>query len=236
MNYRFAGLTVDLAPAFSLLRDRAEKYRAVGSAVPDITIRIPEDMLRRCCTATPALTREECEYMLAGSAFYRRLLDFDGVLLHASAVERSGRAYLFSADSGVGKSTHAALWLREFSDAAILNDDKPALRLIGDIPFCCGTPFSGKEDLSTDRAVPVAGIAFLTCGAVNTIERIPPSVSLPLFLRQTIRDLSAERAERLVKVTDRILCRVPAWSLVCNTKPEAAHLSFNTMSAAVHTE
>ena len=40
-------------------------------------------------------------------------------------------AYVFSADSGTGKSTHTQLWLEHFGDRAyILNDDKPAIRLI----------------------------------------------------------------------------------------------------------
>ena len=49
-------------------------------------------------------------------------------MLHSSAVVADGKAYLFTADSGTGKSTHTQLWPRMFGDRAyILNDDKPAL-------------------------------------------------------------------------------------------------------------
>ena len=37
--------------------------------------------------------------------FYDKLLDFGGMMLHSSAVAVGGYAYLFSADSGVGKSS-----------------------------------------------------------------------------------------------------------------------------------
>ncbi|MEI3232941.1 MAG: hypothetical protein V8S33_00430 [Intestinibacter bartlettii] len=42
-----------------------------------------------------------------------------------------GNAYLFSAHSGTGKSTHTSLWLDHFKDRAlIINDDKPCIREI----------------------------------------------------------------------------------------------------------
>ena len=50
------------------------------------------------------------EYIISGRRFYKALVNFNGFMLHASAVVYNGKAYLFSADSGVGKSTHTALW------------------------------------------------------------------------------------------------------------------------------
>ena len=56
------------------------------------------------------LTLEECEYIFVGLEFYRKLLLQGGMMIHASAVEVDGRVYLFSADSGTGKSTHTKQW------------------------------------------------------------------------------------------------------------------------------
>ena len=63
------------------------------------------------------------------SPFYD-LLKNHGFMLHASAVEVDGKAYLFSASSGTGKSTHTKLWQEYFGydKALIINDDKPALK------------------------------------------------------------------------------------------------------------
>ena len=83
--------------------------------------------------------------MWVGEAFYARLLQYDGMLLHASCVEKDGKAYLFSAKSGTGKSTHTHLWLRAFPDSRIINDDKPAVRRMDGTFYACGTPFSGKN-------------------------------------------------------------------------------------------
>lgn len=96
----------------------------------------------------PEMNRDDWYYMLTGSDFYTQLLKFRGILLHSSCVVVDGAAYAFSADSGTGKSTHTALWLKHFGNRAyMLNDDKPAIRLVGDRVYACGTP--GAENMIT---------------------------------------------------------------------------------------
>ncbi len=229
MNYSFAGLTVDMEPKFEMLGSRAEKYRS-GEVEADITIRIPDKVFSDFCEENPHLTPAECEYLIAGSAFYHHLVDFGGIMLHSSAVAYKGEAYLFSANSGTGKSTHTSLWLKEFGeDAVIINDDKPALRIIDGKIMCCGTPFSGKHDISENRLYPVKGIAFITRGEKNSITPIPPSVSLPLFMEQTVRSFGMARADRFLSLLSEILTRVPVHSLTCNMDPEAAHVALKGM-------
>lgn len=230
MNYSFAGLTVDMEPIYDMLRSRAEKYIADSDLPADITIRIPEKVLSDFCVENSNLTPAECEYLLAGSAFYHRLVDYDGIMLHSSAVAYKGEAYLFSADSGTGKSTHTTLWLKEFgNDAVIINDDKPAIRIIEGKIMCCGTPFSGKHDISENRLYPVKGIAFIERAETNSISRIAPFTSLPLIMQQTVRGFSEARGERFLSLLSDILTRVPVYSLKCNMDPEAAHVSLDGM-------
>ena len=74
----------------------------------------------------------ESEYYCSAYRFYTQLVDFSGLMLHSSAVIMDGRAYLFSAPSGTGKSTHTQLWLDVFGDrATILNDDHSPNSLSG---------------------------------------------------------------------------------------------------------
>ena len=61
---------------------------------------------------------EYAAYMNSGSQFYRELLKFSGFMLHSSAIEYEGRAYLFSGPSGRGKSTHTRLWQSLFGESA----------------------------------------------------------------------------------------------------------------------
>ncbi|MBQ2733050.1 MAG: hypothetical protein IJF74_02745 [Clostridia bacterium] len=231
MNYQFAGLTVDMEPMLEMLRSRSKKYLADNSLPADIKIRIPEKVFADFCEENPQLTPEECEYLMTGSVFYHHLVDHGGIMLHASAVAYKGEAYLFSADSGTGKSTHTSLWLKEFgADAVIINDDKPALRIIDGEIMCCGTPFSGKHDISENRLYPVKGIAFIERAEKNSISAIPPYTSLPLIMQQTVHNFSEKRGERFLALLSDILTRVPVYSLKCNMDPEAAHVSLNGMN------
>lgn len=44
-------------------------------------------------------------------------------------LEIDGKAYMFSAPSGTGKSTHAKLWRDCFGDrVTMINDDKPLIK------------------------------------------------------------------------------------------------------------
>ena len=62
-------------------------------------------------------------------AFSQAALKYGCISIHSSAVVLGGRAFLFLGSSGTGKSTHSALWLKNFPGARLLNDDNPALRL-----------------------------------------------------------------------------------------------------------
>ncbi len=231
MNYSFAGLTVDMEPKYKMLASRAEKYRTSDSLPADITVRVPDEVLRDFANENRNLNEGECEYLLAGSAFYHKLVDFGGIMLHSSAVAYKGEAYLFSANSGTGKSTHTSLWLKEFGeDAVIINDDKPAVRIVNGQIMCCGTPFSGKHDISINKLYPVKGIAFITRGTENSIVPIPPSASLPKIMEQTVRSFGEIRADKFLTLLSELLTRVPVYSLTCNMDPEAAHVALEGMN------
>lgn len=213
---------------------QAEKYRADFSEDPDIKIGFPIDFLEKRQKENPTLPLSECEYIWTGYEFCRRLVSFDGFVLHASAVSYKGRAYLFSAPSGMGKSTHTSIWQRVFgSDAVIINDDKPAIRKIGDTIYACGTPWSGKSDINENIKVPLAGICFLSRGSVNKIEKIGGNLALYMILNQTMRLPFPEFMDSLLSLTDTVMSRIPVYRMECNTDDEAARVAFEFMSKGV---
>jgi len=150
-------------------------------------------------------------------------------MLHASGVVKDGYAYLFSADSGTGKSTHTRLWCEHIEGAYIINDDKPAIRKINNELFVYGTPFSGKEDLSVNERVKLGGICFLYRSEENVIEKISAEEAIVPVLRQTIHQLSEEKLDKFLKLLDDILSNVPVYKMGCNISRQAALLSYNTM-------
>lgn len=176
-------------------------------------------------------TYNDIEYMVTGLHFYRKLLSFDGFMMHSSAVVVDNQAYLFSANSGTGKSTHTELWLKLFSDRAyILNDDKPAVRMVDGVWYAYGTPWSGKHDISVNARVPIAGVAFLERAEKNSITRMDPGDAAMALIMQINRSRFPEAMEKLFDLYEKFVQQVPVWNLKCNMDPEAAIVSYEAMS------
>lgn len=177
------------------------------------------------------LNEEGAAYMESGTQFYRALLDFDGMMLHASAVAVDGKAYLFSGQSGIGKSTHTGLWQKTLGEKVkLFNDDKPALRRLDGEWYAYGTPWSGKHGININMKVPVAGICFLKRGEENKIRRLSPIEALPQVLAQTLRKFKdAERLSLMLTIVDKLVKEVPIYELCNRPEAEAAKLSYETM-------
>jgi hypothetical protein len=228
MKYSIASLIVDMQPEGKTLLTRSEPYRTDPGQKADIHINIDRSYLQLMQQNNPHLTYDDCEYIYTGEVFYKALIRFGGMLLHASAVSLDGEAYLFSAKSGGGKSTHTSLWLECFGDRAhIINDDKPALRRIDNQFNVFGTPWSGKTDLNKNESVPLKAIAFLEQGTENRIIRLNTKEALPLLFGQTLRP--AEGVDKLAFLLDKLLKDIPFYKLVCDISMDAVLCSYTVM-------
>lgn len=229
--HRIADLTVDLGYKYDRMKKQAAAYRIENGKKPDMTIYISDDFLQTKCQETEGLTPDVCEYVYTGSVFYTGLLHFGGFMLHSSAVLMDGNAYLFSASSGVGKSTHTSLWQQTFGKdrAKILNDDKPAIRIENDGIFAYGTPWSGKTDLNINVKANLAGICFLERGKENKIRRENGGAVLPKLLAQTVRPYDERDMDLLLKSVDTVLSKIPVYTMSCTISEEAARMAYNAM-------
>ena len=224
--YRIANLTVRM-DTFGKTLAQALPY-ACESAAADIVIHSDWRLLQ---TKQPHLTMDSCEYLCTGNSFYSQLLHHSGMMIHASAVVVDGEAYLFSAPSGTGKSTHTQMWMKKFGDRAyILNDDKPALRREEDGWYAYGTPWSGKTALNVNRRVPVAGICFLHQSLCNKIEPLSGAEAILAVYQQTVRTGTAETKALLMELMDQLLTQIPVWKMGCNMDPSAAETAYEAMS------
>lgn len=225
-RYHIAGLTVDM-DVFGRTEQQAEAYRLDSNGPADITFACD---VRKVLEWNPHLTDPDAAmYMGSGAIFSQLLLDFDGTFLHSSAVVLEGKAYLFSADSGVGKSTHTEKWCRLFG-ATYLNDDKPALRLQNGVWMAYGTPWSGKYDISTPRGVPLGGIAFLQRAQENRICPMTSERAVTQIMQQSMWRLGMNQMERQLALVDKLVRQVPIWELYCRNDDDAARVSREAMA------
>ena len=197
----------------------------------DIVIDIPESTLERLQQENPHLSVDDVEYIFTGAAFYENILNYNGFLLHSSGVCVNGWAYLFSADSGTGKSTHTGLWQKYLGKdtAKIINDDKPAIRIVDGKNYVYGTPWSGKTDMNLNMRMPLGGIVFLERSTENFIHPITTQEAIPKLFQQTLRPHEASQMNKLLDVLDKVLSETPIYRLGCDMSREAVELSFNTI-------
>lgn len=227
-KYRIAGLLVAME-SFGRTEKQSMAYLYKSDQMEDITVRSNRKALT---DMFPDVSEDMAEYVSTGLNFYNQLLNYDGFMLHASAVVIDEKAYLFTANSGTGKSTHTELWLKHFGDRAyILNDDKPALRLMEGKWYAFGTPWSGKYDISVNTGVELAGIAVVKRAEKNTIEPYTGTSAVIDIFTQVNRPKSYELREKLMNLLSELIKDIPIWKLNCNMDMEAADIAYNAMSA-----
>lgn len=228
ITIKIAGIPIGIEARF----EYTEKYMSefVCDDEPLFTVSVSDDEI-------------EEEYRISGLripyqyaenvAIYRkiaeRLGDFSAIVFHGAILEYDGRAYAVTAHSGVGKTTHTRLWLKEFGDKVkILNGDKPIFRIIDGVPYACSTPWKGKEGYGYNAMLPLGGIAFLARGAVNRSRRaIPDEVSMRLMNQIYISKTNVLSISRSMRIADEILSSVPLYELECNMESEAARVAYN---------
>lgn len=226
-DYIIAGLRVRME-TFGRTLSQAEPYITKTVGEPDIVIVSDPQSLQ---TQQPHLSLEDCEYLCTGGSFYRQLLSYKGLMLHASAVVMDGYAYLFSAPCGTGKSTHTDMWKLAFGEAVfILNDDKPALKKEQGRWYAYGTPWSGKTAQNENMRIPVGGVCVLTRGEQNEIEPYNGITAVFSLLDQTVRPKAANVRGELLELLDDLMSSVPIWKLRCTPTKEAALVSQAEMS------
>ena len=225
--YKIADLIVEM-DSFGRTESQAAPYRIENSDRPDIVIQSHWNEVKH---KHPNLSDEDGEYLATGTGFYNQLLKYNGLRVHSSAVVVDGKAYLFTANCGTGKSTHTSLWMDLFQENAyIINDDKPALRLENGIWYVYGTPWSGKLGINANKKAVLGGIAILERAEQNSIERIKTMDAILPILRQSTRPKERESREKVLELLDNLIGNVPIWKLKCNMDLESAKLSYSAMA------
>jgi len=260
-KYRIADLTIEAEFRGARLLRLAEPYRVADDAPVDFVLdassaiaaeaptirkqaelvaRGDWDAIRRALGGRDfdpndldvVTTYEDLEHVATGAVFLSRALQFDGIGLHASALVYEGDAYLFSASSGTGKSTHAQLWRRLFGleRTYVLNDDKPLLRRLDGRWFAYGTPWSGKSDLNVPTRAPVRAIFFLERAQENWARSLSPEEAFFPFLNQTLRPFAKRDMTTALDRAAEALGEIPIFRLGCLPNLEAAQVAYEAAS------
>jgi len=170
------------------------------------------------------------EYLAVYRKIAEEILKYHGLLLHGVLLECEGKGVLFGAKSGVGKSTHAALWKKLLGDkCTIINGDKPLVRIIDGHVFAYGTPWNGKEGLHENKKCELFSICFLERGETNVIREIEGE-ALKLILNQTyMPKKDGAKMVMTLDLLDEILTKVKCYKLSCNMDISAAQVAYEEL-------
>ena len=232
--YKIADVVFELKPLYKYTPHLCENYLYTGNEEPEFSVVITQDDISY--EKSLATAESFPDYYLESLAVFRKLCEYvlefkQGIIFHSSAVAVDGNAYLFTAPSGTGKSTHARLWREMLGDKVVMiNDDKPIIRYIDGDFYVYGTPWNGKHRLDTNARAKIAAICEIRQGKENKIAKISAKEMLSVVFNQTLRPKELTKMDNLLVILDKLLTSLPLYRLECDISREAAELSYKTMT------
>lgn len=251
---------IRIKPLYDMIREYCKEYivsdicenteKAGGSENEDKTVNPFADLIIQTSPEDIAYERKRsarevdqngqaAEYTdayLETLAVYRKIAEWmpmqDTVLFHGSVIAVDGKAYLFTAKSGTGKSTHTRLWREYFGNRAVMiNDDKPLVKITQDRVYAYGTPWDGKHRLSTNTHAPLAGICILRRGRENVIRQITAHEAYPMLMQQSYRPMDTKALTATMRILDQLKGIMNFYELHCNISKEAVEVAYNGMKS-----
>ena len=225
-NYRIADMIIGVEPRFDYTKRVLAEY-AVDEGACELTVTVTDEMIEyeqdlnvkihgfrqsdALCESV-AILRVLCDYIIRRGGFF----------LHCSCLRYHDKAIIFTAPSGTGKSTHAALWKAHFGDEVeMINDDKPMVREENGSFVIYGTPWRGKHGRGTNTSAPIGAIFFLEQAPVNATEPVDNVTALSLLMQQTIIPTDRENVSDLLDMLGRLIEKTPMFRLKCTISDEA---------------
>ena len=239
---RLAGINVAVTSLFDEVYDYCRDYLTDAPADMSITV-TPEDITYEKIINIRESQIERLPVIdypdsyLENLAVYRKIvtkmLDFNTFLMHGSVVAVGDKAWLFTAPSGTGKTTHINLWLNNIPGSYVVNGDKPLIH-VGEECTVYGTPWAGKEGMNRNIGVKLCGIVVLNRGAENHIEKVHMTQILPVLIQQSYRPKDKVGLEKTLSLLSCLGKKIPMYQLYCNMDPEASLVAYNVLSGEDH--
>lgn len=224
-----AGIPIGIDNRYEYIERLCRGYEIEGKA-PDFTVSATEEELQKAQDAERPYSSGYLESLCLYRKICLRLAKYQAFLMHSAVVAVDEKAYVFTAPSGTGKTTHIRLWLEMLGERVqVLNGDKPLYRFIDGVLYACGTPWQGKEHMGENIMRPVQGICFLEQNPENHIRTLSASEVTRRIFRQLLLPQEEDELDRYWALLEKMLDTVPFYLLECNRDPEAARLSYETM-------
>lgn len=147
--------------------------------------------------------------------------------LHASVIEKKGKAVLFLGKSGTGKSTHSRLWQEFVPGSTLLNDDEPVVRIFNDGNVkVYGSPWSGKTPCYKNISGKIMAIVHLFQSPENILTRLEGISALSsVFQSCSVLRSNKQNKDLVFDSVADLIETVPVYRLDCRPDREAVSLT-----------
>lgn len=145
-----------------------------------------------------------------------------GILaVHSSSLIYNDKAYLFSASSGTGKTTHTNMWVERYG-VEILDGDVTAICIEDGEPIAYGLPWCGTSKLYLNKRVLLGGIIFLTRSCHNSVSKLTPfEAILRLAARCFTPTWTKELTNLNLSIAENLVAKTHCCLLSCLPNQEA---------------
>ena len=179
--------------------------------------------------STRGTCSEEVFLELFMTAFYSYISMHNTLLMHASGISYENKSIVFTASSGVGKTTQAELWAK-YKGALILNGDKVFLKREEDGIHAWGSPWKGSSPYAENASAPLRAIVALEQAEENSIRKLEGLEVLEYVVPHVFFPSWDERCEQAVLTfLDQVLGETEVYLLKCRPDESAVELLASTI-------
>ncbi len=174
-------------------------------------------------------TMTDDRYLWSSIGLGQLLLPHRALLFHSSFIEYEGKGIIFTAESGVGKSTQAALW-EKYMGAFVVNGDKSGVTVDEKGVYVHGVPFCGTSGICHKARLPLGAIVLLEQSAENRAERLTGFEAVRGLMKNLLLDyLAPGETNRTVALLGEMLSSVPVYRLRCTPDEGAVRALLQAM-------
>lgn len=233
LQIRMADLSIQINYKYTYIERQCAGWLDESGRKPDIEVEVSDEEIETEYTefAADGVTRGMCESVCIYRAIARKLIPFSAFVMHGAVIELDGKAYVFTAKSGVGKTTHTKLWLEYFKGrASYINGDKPIIRYQNGRWYAYGTAWMGKEKFGSPKYAPIQSVCFIERGIENEIRKIDDKEVVERLFHQLFLPEEPESLMQFMELIDGMVCEIPFFVLKCNISLAAVKVAYETLS------
>lgn len=167
-------------------------------------------------------TLKDYIFFMIRDIFFCYAQNFSMLPIHSSSIIYDEKAYLFTAPSGTGKTTHTNLWKKLFN-VQILDGDITMLSVRNNKVFASGMPWCGTSQQYTNITLPLGYIISLSRSNANYIEEFSEIDSVLTITAESMApNWNRFTVSKTLEIAKSIASLSPVLHLYCTPEDEAA--------------